>query len=165
MTKMLSTRSAHSKDLRKQRLSLANQIYLVTSVTEKRKPWFTDLYLGRILVHGMRQQQVMGCVDSLAFVVMPDHFHWLLQLQPGHALSEVMRSVKGRAARLIREMMLQNGSVVGGVKFWQDGFHDHALRKEEDLKDVARYVIANPLRAGLVSRIGDYPLWDAKWVE
>jgi len=46
---------------------------------------------------------------------------------------------------------------------WQDGFHDHAIRKEEDLADIARYVVANPLRAGLVRRIGDYSLWDSIW--
>jgi len=29
---------------------------------------------------------------------------------------------------------------------------------------MARYIVANPLRAGLVERIGDYPLWDATWL-
>ena len=29
---------------------------------------------------------------------------------------------------------------------------------------LARYVVANPLRAGLVEKLGDYPLWDAVWV-
>jgi len=28
----------------------------------------------------------------------------------------------------------------------------------------ARYIVANPLRAGLVERLGDYPLWDAVWL-
>jgi len=51
-----------------------------------------------------------------------------------------------------------------GHSVWQDGFHDHALRREEDLKEVARYIIANPVRAGLVTRVGDYPLWDACWL-
>ncbi|MCZ6895303.1 MAG: transposase, partial [Gammaproteobacteria bacterium] len=26
------------------------------------------------------------------------------------------------------------------------------------------YLLTNPLRAGLVKRLGDYPLWDAVWV-
>ncbi len=43
-------------------------------------------------------------------------------------------------------------------------FHDRAMRKEEDLKAAARYIVANPLRAGLVERCGDYPLWDAVWL-
>jgi len=41
---------------------------------------------------------------------------------------------------------------------------DHALRTDENLLNVARYIIANPLRAGLVTRIGDYPLWDSIWL-
>ncbi len=50
------------------------------------------------------------------------------------------------------------------VCLWQRGFHDRALRREEDLVKLARYVVANPLRAGLVEKLGDYPLWDAIWV-
>jgi uncharacterized protein with ACT and thioredoxin-like domain len=49
-------------------------------------------------------------------------------------------------------------------KIWQQDFHDHALRMEEDVKSVARYIVANPLRAGLVMKIGDYSHWDAKWL-
>lgn len=50
------------------------------------------------------------------------------------------------------------------MRVWQRGFHDRALRQEEDLIATARYVVANPLRAGLVDRIGDYPWWDAVWL-
>ena len=32
------------------------------------------------------------------------------------------------------------------------------------MKTMARYIIANPLRAGLVEHIGQYPLWDAIWL-
>ncbi|MBB4592801.1 hypothetical protein FHR61_000481 [Xanthomonas arboricola] len=42
--------------------------------------------------------------------------------------------------------------------------HDRALRKDDDLRIVARYLIANPLRAGMVERVGDYPFWDAIWL-
>ena len=42
--------------------------------------------------------------------------------------------------------------------------YDHALRKDEDVKKIARYIIANPLRAGLVEKIEDYPYWDAVWL-
>jgi hypothetical protein len=29
---------------------------------------------------------------------------------------------------------------------------------------LARYIVANPLRAGLVEHLGDYPHWDAVWL-
>lgn len=38
------------------------------------------------------------------------------------------------------------------------------MRYDEDLLKAARYIIANPLRARLVKRVGDYPLWDAVWL-
>ncbi|MFM2004374.1 MAG: hypothetical protein RLZZ09_29 [Pseudomonadota bacterium] len=32
------------------------------------------------------------------------------------------------------------------------------------MQGIARYNVVNPLRAGLVDRIGDYPHWDAAWL-
>ncbi|NUT74814.1 hypothetical protein HNO86_07130 [Pseudomonas sp. C1C7] len=42
--------------------------------------------------------------------------------------------------------------------------YDRAVRREKDVKHLARYVVANPIRAGLVERVHDYPLWDACWL-
>jgi len=142
----------HSKDLRKGRHSQANRIYLITTATQHREPVFTDFNAARALIRILKNEQSLGRADTLAFVVMPDHWHWLLRLLGSHNLSAVMQSVKGLSAKKI------------GRPIWQDGFHDHALRREEDLKATARYIVANPLRAGLVERIGDYPHWDAIWL-
>jgi REP element-mobilizing transposase RayT len=100
----------------------------------------------------------IGELESLAYVVMPDHLHWLVQLCDDADLSRCVQRVKSCSARVV------NASRGFRGRFWQPGFHDHALRQEEDLVNVARYVIANPLRAGLVRSVRDYPLWDAVWV-
>jgi putative transposase len=47
---------------------------------------------------------------------------------------------------------------------WQKGFHDHAVRGDEDMRALARYVVANPVRAGLVRSVREYPHWDARWL-
>jgi len=92
-----------------------------------------------------------------AWVVMPDHFHWLIELK--HAsLSTVMQRTKSRAAMSIG---VAQGSP---LKLWQKGYHDRAIRYDEDVVHAARYIVANPLRAGLVKRLGDYPHWDAIWL-
>lgn len=88
---------------------------------------------------------------------MPDHLHWLIALQQG-SISDLMRRIKGRSAKRINALVGHQG------KLWQDGFHDRALRREEDVLPAARYIVANPLRAGLVRKIGDYSLWDAVWL-
>jgi hypothetical protein len=70
-----------------------------------------------------------------------------------------VRRFKGGAARGWNRVHGQAGAL------WQPNFHDRALRIDEDRKAVARYVIANPVRAGLVERVGDYPFWDAIWLD
>ena len=149
----------HAKDLRKGRISLPNQIYLLTTVTKDRGPLFADLACGRIVVGAMRHHAEHGYAESLAFVVMPDHLHWLVQLHTGVRLDRLMRLLKAYTARRINAHRGTKGQAV-----WQAGYHDHAIRREEDIVAVARYIVANPLRAGLVQRIGEYPLWDAIWV-
>ncbi len=160
----MDKQSPHSKDLRKGRYSQHNQTYLVTTVTEQRQIVFADFCLGRIVVQAMRHQHQQGNVQSLAFVLMPDHLHWLFTLQNASTLAEVMKHVKGTSSYLIQKNRRQCGAIHLHQPLWQDGYHDRALRKEEDLQQIARYIVANPLRAKLVNKIGDYPLWDAVWL-
>ena len=148
---------AASKRLRTGRYSEIGQIYLVTSVAGGREPVFTDLRIGRLLVHELMRCERQGLTRSLAWVVMPDHFHWLFELQ-SMSLSTVMKQVKARSSISVGRLSPKN------TPLWQPGYHDTAVRKEQDLLAVARYVVANPLRAGLVKKIGDYPLWDAIWL-
>jgi len=42
----------------------------------------------------------------------------------------------------------------------QRACYDRAARKNEDVRQIARYIVANQLRAGLVRNIGDFPHWD-----
>jgi putative transposase len=144
-------------DLRKGRYSESGREYLLTAVTHERRPLFKDLYLARIVIAEMRRLEPEGAVVWLAWVVMPDHLHALIQLTEAE-LSAAMNRLKGRSARRINERLGTMGPV------WQNGFHDHALRREEDRLELARYIVGNPLRAGLVARLGDYPHWDSVWL-
>jgi len=146
----------HAKDLRKGRFSETNRIYHITTATRDRQPWFKDYQCGRIVVQELRNEQARAL--TMAYVVMPDHFHWLMQLKKEADLSEVVKNLKSLSALAINRYLDRKGSV------WQSGYYDHALRKEEDIQGVARYIVANPLRAGIVQHIGQYPLWDAIWL-
>lgn len=144
--------------LRKGRRSLVNQVYHVSTSAHDRRPLFTDLAYGRAVVDSLRHEHEAGHVESLAFVVMPNHLHWLFSLSGTRALSECVKNVKCFSARHINEIHGFKG------RAWQTGFYDRAIRREEDLVSVARYVVANPLRAGIVRSVRDYSLWDAKWL-
>lgn len=154
----------HAKDLRKGRCSINHQVYLITTVTHQRQRVFDDFTLGRMVIQAMRQQVQQQKIKSLAFVLMPDHLHWLLSLENNSQLADVMRCTKGISAHKIQAIRRQSGDIVSHQALWQDGYYDRAIRKEEDLQQVARYVVANPLRAKLVNKVADYPLWDAVWL-
>lgn len=153
-----TTPTIGSRQLRKGRYSERNRIYHVTTRTHESAPVFSHFGDGRIVVRALRRQHVDGHLESLAFVVMPDHLHWLVQLTGGRSLSTCVNLVKSLATREIHNSGIYRGKV------WQRGFYDRAIRKEDDLVAAARYIVANPLRARLVESIRDYPLWDAKWL-
>ncbi|MDB5984810.1 MAG: hypothetical protein JWQ69_5825 [Pseudomonas sp.] len=143
--------------LRRGRFSRPGNVYVLTVVVEQRKPVFSDWRLGRLVVDQFRLAEEHGLIHSLAWVVMPDHFHWMIELRKS-SLAELMCRVKSRSSQRLKRTVRHEGPL------WQRGYYDRALRSEEDLKKAARYIIANPLRAGLVKQIGDYPLWDAIWL-
>ena len=147
-----------SHHLRRGRVSEACRVYHVTTVTRNRTLTFVDLDRGRHVVRSLRASDEAGATRTLAYVVMPDHLHWLLQLEERRNLSAVVGRVKASSARMI------NGSRATGGPVWQRGFHDHAVRQQEDLRGLARYIVYNPVRSGLVDHPRSYPLWDAAWL-
>jgi len=143
--------------LRVGRVCEVGRSYLLTIVVHQRQAVFADWWVGRLVVEEMRVVQERGWGISWAWVIMPDHIHWLLELQE-KPLDEVMCWFKSRSSLRVNR---QRG---GQGRLWQKGYHDRAVRQHEDLKSIARYVIQNPVRAGLVKRVHDYPLWDACWL-
>ena len=148
----------HSRDLRKGRFSLAGQVYLVTFTCQDRKPLFADFSLACMAARALSEANLWRDGRLLAWVLMPDHWHGLIELGGKHALSTVVGRAKAVSARVI------NGSHAEASPVWQRGFHDRALRHDDCVIAAARYVIGNPVRAGLAGDIGGYSFWDAVWV-
>ena len=146
--------SFHAKDLRKGRVSQANAIYSVTLVTHQRQNIFRDFQSARFLIQTLRQSDLEQHSETIGFVVMPDHVHWMFKLTSLKALSDVMMTVKGRSSRKINTIRQSHKPV------WQKSYYDHCLRHDEDLIKNMRYIVANPLRAGIVSSLKFYPHWD-----
>lgn len=145
-------------DLKIGRRSGPGHAYFMTIVTVKRKPLFSDLYVARCVIFEMRRMHDEGCLDSMAWVLMPDHLHWLFQLGDRYDLNKVIARFKGASARRVNSYLGRSGHA------WQRGFYDRALRQNEEPINVARYMVGNPLRAGLVDSVEEYPHWDARWL-
>jgi REP element-mobilizing transposase RayT len=149
---------AGRKALRKGRFSQKFGVYFLTVVTNKRIPWFRVPALAQTMSQHLSSPASLADARNLCWVVMPDHFHALLQLSETH-LQAVLNRLKSRSAIDLNRAIGRSG------RFWEPGFYDHALRCEESLRGVARYIVANPLRAGLVQRIEDYPYWNSAWLQ
>jgi putative transposase len=132
--------------------------YHVTFTVAERAAVFSDLRLGRVVARCINSPELMRDASTLAWVLMPDHLHWLVQLGDQLKLDQLVRRMKSASAQRVNQLRGASGSL------WQPGYYDHLIRDDENLRDAARYIVANPLRAGLVKVLGDYPLWDAIWL-
>ncbi len=139
-----------SNHLRRGRCSIIGQPYVVTTATKFRHRWFTDPEPVSCVLTQFKEIEERGFVTSLAWVVMPDHLHWLLELRAS-TLDDVVRRLKSSSGLALNRMKSRRGAV------WQAGYYDHAVRAEESLRRQAMYIMGNPVRAGLTEKIGEYP--------
>lgn len=88
--------------------------------------------------------------DVYAYCFMPDHLHILA----------AGSRIDAQMINFVKHFK-QNTGFWFHKKFrrplWQKGFFDHVVRRDEDIRAVARYILNNPVRAGLVRDFRDYP--------
>ncbi len=145
-----------SPRLRQGRCSEPGNIYALTTVTEKRCRLFEHPDNAQIVIEALRFVERSSYSHSLAWVVMPDHVHWLMQLRRD-SLAGCMALFKSRSSRLLNQRLHRQGRV------WQHGYFDHAIRRDASLLNAARYILANPIRAGLSETLGEYPHAWSRW--
>ena len=145
-----------SHSLRKGRTSIKNQHYLITTAVHKRRPVLNRPEAAQIILSSLHWLESQKRIILDAAVVMPDHLHLVAALRQG-SLSQLMRSLKSYTAKEINSLLNRQGTL------WQPQYHDHALRKDEDLDEVVLYTLNNPVRAKLVDDFHEYPYWYCRW--
>jgi REP element-mobilizing transposase RayT len=101
----------------------------------------------------MRQFERCAVVEGFAIVAycfMPDHVHFLVEAQ---ADASDLRRFVTRAKQLSGFYYAK----AYGRRLWQRYGYERVLRDDEATLGVIRYIVENPLRAGLVRRVEDYP--------
>ena len=88
--------------------------------------------------------------EIFAYCLMPNHVHLLVH-GTSHAadLRRFVKTAKQSSGQMYAARTKQ--------RLWQDSYYDHVVRPEEDLSAIARYIIDNPVRAGIVESPLDYP--------
>ena len=96
-----------------------------------------------------------------AFTILSNHVHVVFApLQNGvnlddttqfHKLSKIMQSLKRHTAQECNRRLGRQGA------FWQAESYDHIVRDEAEWERIVRYVLNNPVKAGLVSEWEEWP--------
>jgi putative transposase len=92
----------------------------------------------------------------LAWVVMPNHVHVLVQALPGHPTHSIVNKWKSFSARQANSLLGRSG------KLWQPDFFDRFIRDDAHYAAVVRYIEENPVKAHLVSQAKDWPFSSAR---
>lgn len=69
-------------------------------------------------------------------------------------LGEIMQSLKGYTAHEANKILNRTG------QFWEEESYDHEVRNDEELSRIIKYVLNNPVKAGLVKNWRD---WQWSW--
>ena len=137
----------------------AGDIHLVMFDTHGHRPHFADAAAATLATRALREAAATSPTRLLAWVLMPDHWHALLQDSPREGLARAIARFKYAMARPVRE------ADPGCERVWSTTWQQHELRSDEVIRGCARHLVFNPVRAGLVARPADYPFWDAVWFE
>ena len=86
----------------------------------------------------------------LAWVVMPNHVHVLIETLAGFALSRVVQSWKSFTAKEANRLLKRRGP------FWMVDYFDRYVRDEAHLSAARSYIEQNPVDAGLVDDAEDW---------
>jgi REP element-mobilizing transposase RayT len=81
---------------------------------------------------------------------MPDHVHLLVV---GTAADSDLR-------RFVKSTKQSSGRIHSRIydrRLWDEGYYDRILRKDSDVREIARYIVWNPVRAGLTTKPAQYP--------
>jgi REP element-mobilizing transposase RayT len=130
------------------------QVYFVTIRAQKGraagKPPFQDPGLAMKIVCALDYLRNRKGVSLLCYCLMPDHLHLILSPSKlSVSLIDVMRDFKSYTTR----MAWSSG---WSGRLWARSFYERAVRSESELMEICRYMLANPVKAGLVEAAEDY---------
>jgi putative transposase len=141
------------------RAKIENGIFFFTLCLEDRR---SDLLVRRI----DRLRRIYGSVqrrlpfETIAICVLPEHLHAIWSLPEGDVdFSTRWSLIKSGFTRGLRACALRSASNLRRRErgIWQRRFWEHAIRDDADLAGHIDYIHFNPVKHGLVTRVGDWP--------
>jgi len=142
--------------LPKEIYSKKNLIFSIIICTKDRKPLFRNKQWAQAVIKALRTGPFGKKTECYAYCLMPDHLHFQISPRGGNIV-DLIKGWKSYTANLLRKSGLEGPC-------WQRSFYDHALRKDEDIRTSAEYIVHNPVRAKFVNKWQEYPYSWHKWM-
>jgi putative transposase len=121
----------------------------LTFCVHHRTDVFTDATIVRAMLEQAFQAATVRQFEILAYCFMPDHLHLLVEARSSDSdLISFANLVKQRTSYTYRQSHRE--------RLWQKGYFEHIVRDDELTQIVAKYVLENPVRAGLVKEPLEY---------
>jgi len=117
-------------------------IYFVTVVTNKRENLLIKHH--DLFWNSVDKYKVELRYSLLAHVVLPDHFHLIIDPKEND-LSSIIQKVKLSFSKKVRYRSRLNSGYI-----WQSRFWDHIIRNRDDMNRHIDYIHYNPVKHGLV---------------
>ncbi len=129
------------------RYYIPNSIVFITAVTTDRIPYFENEENLALFWETLKRVKNIHPFRLLAYVILPDHFHWLMRVDDEQGnFSTVLHSIKRNYTLNFKKLR----DIKTPVKIWQKRFWDHIIRDERDLNNHFDYIHWNPVRHGYV---------------
>ncbi len=129
-------------------------IVFITSVTKDRIPYLRAENDVSLFFETLRRVQRIHPFRLLAYVVLPDHFHWLMRADNASGnFSVILHSIK----RNFTFNYKAAHGISDSFSLWQARFWDHLIRDERDLERHFDYIHWNPVKHGYVQYPDEWP--------
>jgi putative transposase len=136
---------------RKQRLLAPDVVYHVGSRRVEKRPMFDVVPRDRLVFLGLLDHVVRHYRWRChAYCLMGNHFHLVVDT-PEANLSDGMRYLKGEYARWFNSLSGREGALFER-RFWSE-----SADTDDYLFEICRYVVLNPVRAGLCRTPEEWP--------
>ena len=129
----------------------ANRIYFITICVHEGRRAFIDAELNQGTLDILAEEaNRSGCV-VFTYCLMPDRLHFLVApARDGISVLGFVNHFKSTSTRAAWETGWKG-------RFWQTRYYDHVVRSNENLREIAEYIVNNPVRKELARSSADWP--------
>ncbi len=138
--------------------------YFVTICTYNKECTFCDIKDGKIELNEIGEiankylveiPRHFACVQMDKFVVMPNHLHAVVMINPvgvqnfeplQHKYQHTISKSIGSIIRTYKSAVSHWCKVNGHDFRWQRNYYEHVIRDEDDLDEIREYIVNNPLK-------------------